>query len=63
MYYGQLLQSIPVEHFQKHELQSMTLEYHRECHSNDVVESLGSPSCMKLFCESLDTKFVQVNNR
>ncbi len=62
LHYGQLLQSIPVEHFQKHELRSMTLEYRRECHSNDVVESLGSPSCMKLVCESLDTKSVQVNN-
>ncbi len=62
LYYGQLLQSIPVEHFQKHELRSMTLEYRRECHSNDVVESLGSPSCIKPVCESSDTKSVQVNN-
>ncbi len=62
MYYGQLLQSIPVEHFQKHELRSMTLEYRRECHSNDVVESLGSPSCIKPVCKSSDTKSVQVYN-
>ncbi|CAK9211775.1 unnamed protein product [Sphagnum troendelagicum] len=55
LYYEQLLQSIPVEHFQKHELRSMTLEYRRECHSNDVVESLGSPSCIKPVCKSSDT--------
>ncbi|CAM6062006.1 unnamed protein product [Sphagnum tenellum] len=60
LYYEQLLQSIPVEHFQKHELRSMTLEYRRECHSNDVVESLGSPSCIKPVCKSSDTKSVKL---
>jgi hypothetical protein len=37
-----LLQSVPAEHVQTHKLARIVLEYRRECHSSDVVESLTS---------------------
>ena len=37
-----LVQSVPSEHIETHKLASIVLEYRRECHSDDVVESLTS---------------------
>ncbi|XP_024400392.1 palmitoyl-acyl carrier protein thioesterase, chloroplastic [Physcomitrium patens] len=39
-YINWVLDSVPVEHMEKHVLASISLEYRRECHSTDVVESL-----------------------
>lgn len=36
------MQSIPAEHVRTHKLASIVLEYRRECHSTDIVESLTS---------------------
>ncbi|KAG0582678.1 hypothetical protein KC19_3G076900 [Ceratodon purpureus] len=41
-YINWVLESIPDEHIQTHKLASIVLEYRRECHSTDIVESLTS---------------------
>ncbi|XP_071718077.1 oleoyl-acyl carrier protein thioesterase, chloroplastic-like [Rutidosis leptorrhynchoides] len=41
-YIGWVLESIPQEVIDTHELQSITLDYRRECQHNDVVDSLTS---------------------
>ncbi|XP_054785345.1 oleoyl-acyl carrier protein thioesterase 1, chloroplastic-like [Prosopis cineraria] len=41
-YIGWLLESMPQEIIDSHELQSITLDYRRECQQNDVVDSLTS---------------------
>ncbi|XP_057965768.1 oleoyl-acyl carrier protein thioesterase, chloroplastic [Malania oleifera] len=42
-YIGWVLESIPQEIIDTHELQTITLDYRRECQHNDVVDSLTSP--------------------
>ncbi|KAF4367534.1 hypothetical protein G4B88_003738 [Cannabis sativa] len=41
-YIGWVLESIPQETIDSHELQSITLDYRRECQHDDIVESLTS---------------------
>ncbi|CAL0304538.1 unnamed protein product [Lupinus luteus] len=41
-YIGWVLESIPQEIIDSHELQSITLDYRRECQQNDIVDSLTS---------------------
>lgn len=41
-YIGWVLESIPQETIETHELQSITLDYRRECQQDDMVESLAS---------------------
>ncbi|XP_062157498.1 oleoyl-acyl carrier protein thioesterase 1, chloroplastic [Alnus glutinosa] len=41
-YIGWVLESIPQEIIDSHELQTITLDYRRECQHNDVVDSLTS---------------------
>ncbi|GAB2282450.1 hypothetical protein Dimus_016993 [Dionaea muscipula] len=41
-YIGWVLESIPQEIIDTHELQSITLEYRRECQHDDVVDSLAN---------------------
>ncbi|TYI68025.1 hypothetical protein E1A91_D08G060100v1 [Gossypium mustelinum] len=42
-YIGWVLESMPQEIIDTHELQSITLDYRRECLQDDVVDSLTSP--------------------
>lgn len=42
-YIGWVLESMPQEIIDTHELQTITLDYRRECQHNDVVDSLTSP--------------------
>ncbi|KAK1428483.1 hypothetical protein QVD17_17318 [Tagetes erecta] len=42
-YIGWVLESIPQEVIDTHELQTITLDYRRECQHDDVVDSLTSP--------------------
>ncbi|KAG8371727.1 hypothetical protein BUALT_Bualt13G0118200 [Buddleja alternifolia] len=42
-YIGWLLESMPQEIIDSHELQTITLDYRRECQHDDVVDSLTSP--------------------
>ncbi|KAL7124545.1 hypothetical protein ABFS83_14G055300 [Erythranthe nasuta] len=42
-YIGWVLESIPQEIIDTHELQTITLDYRRECQQNDVVDSLTTP--------------------
>ncbi|KAH7863033.1 hypothetical protein Vadar_012387 [Vaccinium darrowii] len=42
-YIGWVLESMPQEIMDTHELESITLDYRRECQHNDVVDSLTSP--------------------
>ncbi|KAL8092788.1 hypothetical protein AgCh_034874 [Apium graveolens] len=42
-YIGWILESIPQEVINTHELQTITLDYRRECQHDDVVDSLTSP--------------------
>ncbi|KAK1272053.1 hypothetical protein QJS04_geneDACA012664 [Acorus gramineus] len=42
-YIGWVLESVPQEIIDTHELQTITLDYRRECQHNDVVDSLTSP--------------------
>ncbi|OMO86907.1 Acyl-ACP thioesterase [Corchorus capsularis] len=42
-YIGWVLESIPQEIIDTHELQTITLDYRRECQQDDVVDSLTSP--------------------
>ncbi|GAB2214666.1 hypothetical protein Droror1_Dr00019026 [Drosera rotundifolia] len=41
-YIGWILESIPQEIIDTHELQSITLDYRRECQHDDIVDSLAS---------------------
>jgi fatty acyl-ACP thioesterase A len=41
-YIGWVLESVPQEIIDSHELQSITLDYRRECQQNDIVDSLTS---------------------
>ncbi|GLJ14400.1 hypothetical protein SUGI_0232620 [Cryptomeria japonica] len=41
-YIGWVLESMPQEVLESHELQTITLDYRRECNKDDVVESLTS---------------------
>ncbi|KAL5057595.1 hypothetical protein RYX36_029199 [Vicia faba] len=41
-YIGWVLESVPQEIIDTHELQSITLDYRRECQRNDIVDSLTS---------------------
>eukprot|EP00252_Welwitschia_mirabilis_P004449 TRINITY_DN14793_c0_g1_i1.p1 TRINITY_DN14793_c0_g1~~TRINITY_DN14793_c0_g1_i1.p1 ORF type:complete len:390 (+),score=25.83 TRINITY_DN14793_c0_g1_i1:559-1728(+) len=41
-YIGWLLESVPPEILETHELQTITLDYRRECNKGDIVESLTS---------------------
>jgi hypothetical protein len=41
-YFGWMLESVPESVVTSHELASITLEYRRECISDDIVESLTS---------------------
>ncbi|XP_061358309.1 oleoyl-acyl carrier protein thioesterase 1, chloroplastic [Gastrolobium bilobum] len=41
-YIGWVLESMPQEIIDSHELQSITLDYRRECQRNDIVDSLTS---------------------
>ncbi|KAG6526223.1 oleoyl-acyl carrier protein thioesterase, chloroplastic-like [Zingiber officinale] len=42
-YIGWVLESIPQEIIDTHELQTITLDYRRECQHSDIVDSLASP--------------------
>ncbi|WOG95055.1 hypothetical protein DCAR_0314357 [Daucus carota subsp. sativus] len=42
-YIGWILESIPQDVINTHELQTITLDYRRECQHDDVVDSLTSP--------------------
>ncbi|KAF7119668.1 hypothetical protein RHSIM_Rhsim13G0047400 [Rhododendron simsii] len=42
-YIGWVLESMPQEIMDTHELQTITLDYRQECQHNDVVDSLTSP--------------------
>nr|GEU78137.1 oleoyl-acyl carrier protein thioesterase, chloroplastic-like [Tanacetum cinerariifolium] len=42
-YIGWVLESIPQEVINTHELQSITLDYRRECQHDDIVDSLTTP--------------------
>ncbi|KZV39079.1 FatA acyl-ACP thioesterase [Dorcoceras hygrometricum] len=42
-YIGWVLESMPQETIDSHELQTITLDYRRECQHDDVVDSLTSP--------------------
>ncbi|KAK9057440.1 hypothetical protein SSX86_022275 [Deinandra increscens subsp. villosa] len=42
-YIGWVLESIPQEVIDTHELQTITLDYRRECQHDDIVDSLTSP--------------------
>ncbi|XP_021273792.1 oleoyl-acyl carrier protein thioesterase 1, chloroplastic isoform X2 [Herrania umbratica] len=42
-YIGWVLESMPQEIIDTHELQTITLDYRRECQQDDVVDSLTSP--------------------
>ncbi|KAI3772862.1 hypothetical protein L6452_04056 [Arctium lappa] len=42
-YIGWVLESIPQEVIDSHELQAITLDYRRECQHDDVVDSLTTP--------------------
>ncbi|XP_047971018.1 oleoyl-acyl carrier protein thioesterase, chloroplastic-like [Salvia hispanica] len=42
-YIGWVLESMPQEIIDSHELQTITLDYRRECQHDDVVDSLTSP--------------------
>ncbi|KAL6978810.1 oleoyl-[acyl-carrier-protein] hydrolase [Sarracenia purpurea var. burkii] len=42
-YIGWVLESVPREILYTHELQSITLDYRRECQHDDIVDSLTSP--------------------
>lgn len=42
-YIGWVLESIPQEVIDTHELQTLTLDYRRECQHGDIVDSLTSP--------------------
>ncbi|KAK8611724.1 hypothetical protein V6N13_131767 [Hibiscus sabdariffa] len=42
-YIGWVLESMPEEIIDTHELQTITLDYRRECQQDDVVDSLTSP--------------------
>ncbi|EPS71998.1 hypothetical protein M569_02758, partial [Genlisea aurea] len=42
-YIGWLLESMPQETINSHELQTITLDYRRECQQHDKVDSLTSP--------------------
>ncbi|GJV37261.1 oleoyl-acyl carrier protein thioesterase, chloroplastic-like protein [Tanacetum coccineum] len=42
-YIGWVLESIPQEVIDTHELQSITLDYRRECQHDDIVDSLTTP--------------------
>ncbi|KAK4441005.1 Oleoyl-acyl carrier protein thioesterase, chloroplastic [Sesamum alatum] len=42
-YIGWVLESMPQEIIDSHELQTITLDYRRECQQDDVVDSLTSP--------------------
>ncbi|KAF5195449.1 Oleoyl-acyl carrier protein thioesterase protein [Thalictrum thalictroides] len=42
-YIGWVLESIPQEIIETHELEKITLDYRRECQQDDMVESLASP--------------------
>ncbi|KAM7521834.1 hypothetical protein LguiA_011736 [Lonicera macranthoides] len=46
-YIGWLLESMPQEVIDTHELRSITLDYRRECQRGDVVDSLTSPEPME----------------
>uniref|UniRef100_A0A7N0UIJ8 Acyl-[acyl-carrier-protein] hydrolase n=1 Tax=Kalanchoe fedtschenkoi TaxID=63787 RepID=A0A7N0UIJ8_KALFE len=54
-YIGWVLESMPEEIIDTHELQSITLDYRRECQRDDVVDSLTSP-------EQLEGEGVQGTN-
>lgn len=43
MEYIYLWQSIPQDIIDTHELQTITLDYRRECQQDDIVDSLTSP--------------------
>ncbi|KAD3338420.1 hypothetical protein R6Q59_026886 [Mikania micrantha] len=55
-YIGWVLESIPQEVIDTHELQTITLDYRRECQHDDVVDSLTSPesSVSKLKLEGIN---------
>ncbi|XP_044501886.1 oleoyl-acyl carrier protein thioesterase 1, chloroplastic-like [Mangifera indica] len=42
-YIGWVLESMPQDIIDTHELQTITLDYRRECQHNDIVDSLTSP--------------------
>ncbi|KAK9138360.1 hypothetical protein Sjap_008954 [Stephania japonica] len=42
-YIGWVLESIPQEIIDSHELEKITLDYRRECQHDDIVDSLASP--------------------
>ncbi|CAM8894209.1 unnamed protein product [Rhodiola kirilowii] len=46
-YIGWVLESMPEEIIDTHELQSITLDYRRECQRDDVVDSLTSPETVE----------------
>ncbi|GMI76185.1 fatA acyl-ACP thioesterase 1, fatA acyl-ACP thioesterase [Hibiscus trionum] len=46
-YIGWVLESMPEEIIDTHELQTITLDYRRECQQDDVVDSLTSPELVK----------------
>ncbi|KAL2631106.1 hypothetical protein R1flu_015792 [Riccia fluitans] len=46
-YMGWMLESMPPEVVETHELSSITLDYKRECKHDDVVESLTSPEAVE----------------
>ncbi|KAJ9543403.1 hypothetical protein OSB04_023110 [Centaurea solstitialis] len=45
-YIGWVLESIPQEVIDTHELQTITLDYRRECQHDDIVDSLTSPESL-----------------
>ncbi|KAK3007543.1 hypothetical protein RJ639_014548 [Escallonia herrerae] len=54
-YIGWVLESMPQEIIDTHELQTITLDYRRECQRDDVVDSLTSPE------EVEDTALLELN--
>ncbi|GLT24932.1 hypothetical protein SLA2020_000930 [Shorea laevis] len=46
-YIGWVLESMPQDIIDTHELQTITLDYRRECQQDDVVDSLTSPEPME----------------
>ncbi|KAH7838288.1 hypothetical protein Vadar_024570 [Vaccinium darrowii] len=53
-YIGWLLESMPQEIIDTHELQTITLDYRQECQHNDVVDSLTSPELIGVDSELLE---------
>ncbi|KAJ0113199.1 hypothetical protein Patl1_01564 [Pistacia atlantica] len=46
-YIGWVLESMPQDVIDSHELQTITLDYRRECQQDDIVDSLTSPELIE----------------